>query len=140
MMRRKINKNNYLGKLASFDRNPPEEEEEIMDSNEFYAQQVEKPKLESRSVLPQEEPKIASEESNMKIAQEPTSAEQALINVDEAFDLMIVAIQAIEDNLKDIATETDEEKNAIKKIQELMDSAIAPYLSDIFKEMQVFDK
>lgn len=146
MMRRRINKNNYLSKLAKFDKNLPtpkeEEEEEPMDSNEFYAQT--KPNIpvqKSHAVTTgQQRVAIEEEESNMKIAKEPTSEEQALINVDEALDLMIVAIQALEENLKDVPTETDEEKRAINKVQDLMDSALAPYLSDILKEMQVFDK
>ncbi len=166
MMRRRINKNNYLSKLAKFDNCPPKEEStdsiDSMDSNEFYAQtKPEVPIQKSHAVIPGQqkvarevevkvkaeaeaeaevEEEAAEEEINIKIAKEPTSEEQALINVDEALDLMIVAIQALEENLKDVATETDKEKSAINKIQDLMDSALAPYLSDILKEMQVFDK
>jgi len=71
-----------------------------------------------------------------KVAQEVD--DEALANVDQAIDAMIASAQIIDENLPKIKTENVPQKAAVDAVQDLMDTAIAPYLADIAKAMQVF--
>ena len=59
--------------------------------------------------------------------------------VDEAVDAIIVGVQAITSNIEKVETETTTEKKALGNVKDLIETAIAPYLADIVKEMDVFD-
>jgi predicted RNase H-like HicB family nuclease len=72
-----------------------------------------------------------------KVAQNETE-DEALANVDQAIDAMISAAQIIDTNLSKVKTENVPQKAAVDAVQDLMDTAIAPYLADIAKAMQVF--
>ena len=72
-----------------------------------------------------------------KIAQEVD--DEAMANVDQAIDVMISAAQLIDANLSKVKAETVPQKAALDEVRNLMDTAIAPYLADIAKAMQVFE-
>jgi hypothetical protein len=64
--------------------------------------------------------------------------DEALAKVDQAIDTMIASAQIIDENLSQIKTDNVPQKAAVDAVQDLMDTAIAPYLADIAKAMQVF--
>ena len=72
-----------------------------------------------------------------KVAQNETE-DDALAQVDQAIDTMIAAAQIIDENLPKVKVDNVPQKAAVDAIQDLMDTAIAPYLADIAKAMQVF--
>jgi len=51
---------------------------------------------------------------------------------------MIASAQIIDENLSKVKTDGVPQKAAVDAVQDLMDTAIAPYLADIAKAMQVF--
>ena len=71
-----------------------------------------------------------------KIAEEN---DENLVIVDQAVDSIIAAIQTLDETLPNVDADNDEQKNAIVKIQELLDTAIVPYMGDIVKELDVFE-
>jgi len=71
-----------------------------------------------------------------KVAQEVD--DEALAKVDQAIDTMIASAQIIDENLSKVKTDGVPQKAAVDAVQDLMDTAIAPYLADIAKAMQVF--
>lgn len=71
-----------------------------------------------------------------KVAQEVD--DEALAKVDQAIDTMIASAQIIDENLSKVKTDNVPQKAAVDAVQDLMDTAIAPYLADIAKAMQVF--
>ena len=72
-----------------------------------------------------------------KVAQNETE-DEALAKVDQAIDAMIASAQIIDENLSKVKTDGVPQKAAVDAVQDLMDTAIAPYLADIAKAMQVF--
>ena len=72
-----------------------------------------------------------------KVAQKETE-DEALALVDQAIDTIIASAQIIDENLSKIKTDSVPQKAAVDAVRDLMDTAIAPYLSDIAKAMQVF--
>ena len=73
----------------------------------------------------------------VRVAQSPED-DEALANVDQAFDTIISAIQVIDENLPKLKTDTVPEKAAKDAVVDLMDTAIKPYLADAVKAMQTF--
>jgi predicted RNase H-like HicB family nuclease len=72
-----------------------------------------------------------------KVAQKETE-DDALAKVDQAIDAMIGAAQVIDKNLPNVKTDSVPQQAAVDAVKDLMDTAIAPYLADIAKAMQVF--
>jgi predicted RNase H-like HicB family nuclease len=72
-----------------------------------------------------------------KVAQKETE-DEALALVDQAIDTIIASAQIIDANLPKIKTDSVPQKAAVDAVRDLMDTAIAPYLADIAKAMQVF--
>ena len=66
--------------------------------------------------------------------------DEALSNVDQALDAMMAAIKVLQDNLPQIKVENVPQKAAVDTVQDLLDTAIVPYYSDVLKAMQVFGK
>jgi hypothetical protein len=58
--------------------------------------------------------------------------------IDEAVDNILASIEAIGEALGKVEAETAAEKAALVKIQDLMETAIAPYMIDVVKAMDVF--
>lgn len=85
---------------------------------------------------------IASELTAEEIDNQPAEVSQsddaALELVDQAVDTMIASVQVIEENLPKIKADNVPEKAAVDAVQDLVDTAVKPYLSDIAKAMQVF--
>ena len=72
--------------------------------------------------------KLAADENN-----------EPLIQVDMAVDQIIDAIQAISEQLPKVETQTPEEEAAKKTINDLVETAITPYMVDIAKELDKFE-
>ena len=66
-------------------------------------------------------------------------AETALANLNSAADSIVAGVMAIQENLGSMETQTDEQKAAVEKIKDTVDNALAPYASDLLKELAVFD-
>lgn len=64
----------------------------------------------------------------------------ALANVDQAFDNILAAMKVLDDNLSKVKVSGVPERAGIDAIQDLMDTAIKPYLADALRVMQVFGK
>jgi len=58
--------------------------------------------------------------------------------VDESVDNIIAAIEAIGEALPQVDVSSAEESAAVEKIKDLMETAIAPYMVDVAKAMDVF--
>ena len=65
--------------------------------------------------------------------------DEALLNVDQAFDAILAAVNVIDDNLPNVKANTVPEKAARDAIADLMETAIKPYFADMLKAMQTFD-
>lgn len=75
------------------------------------------------------------------VASELVAAESddvALANVDQALDLLVSAINVIDENLPLIKAEGVPEKAAKAAIKDIMDNAMKPYLADMLKAIEVF--
>ena len=68
-----------------------------------------------------------------KISDEERS--DALINVDSALDTLVAAITALDENLPEVKTDTNEQKIAIDRVKDLIETALVPYTADIIKEI-----
>jgi len=66
--------------------------------------------------------------------------DEALTNVETSVDHIIMAVQIIDKNIGNVVMTSPQEKEAIDKIRDLVDSAIAPYIADIAEAFQVFDQ
>jgi hypothetical protein len=75
----------------------------------------------------------------MKRAIQETPEDEAMRNVDEAVDVIIASIMAIEENLPQVRIDTVRQKAAVDTTTKLMDEAIKPYFADIVKALQAFD-
>lgn len=64
--------------------------------------------------------------------------DEALEVIDQSVDAMIASIMSIEENISRVKTDTVPQKAAIDTIQELLDEALKPYLSDVVKALEVF--
>lgn len=64
--------------------------------------------------------------------------DDALVKVDQALDAMIAAVKAMDDNLPKVKTDNVPQKAAVDAVQDLMDTAIKPYLADVLRAMSVF--
>jgi len=88
---------------------------------------------------------IGDESPRVSVPQFRTAAvtpdeDEALSNVDQAFDAILAAAAVIDDNLPNIKTGNVPEKAAVDAIKDLMETAIKPYLADALKAMQIFGK
>ena len=63
-----------------------------------------------------------------------------LNEIDSAIDVMITASQTIEENVKNIDTQNENEKKAVANIIEIIETAINPYLANIIEEMEKFEE
>jgi len=70
---------------------------------------------------------------------ETETEDTALEMVDQAIDTMIAAVKIINDNLDKIETDNVPQKAAKDEVRSLLDEAVAPYLADIAKAMDVFE-
>jgi hypothetical protein len=62
----------------------------------------------------------------------------ALTNVDQAIDTMIAAVRVMDENLPKVKVDNVPQKAAISVVQDLMDTAVKPYLADVAKAMDAF--
>ncbi len=74
-----------------------------------------------------------------KMANKIAATDDPLVSVDQAINSIIESIYALDKNLSKIKTNSPEEKNAVDKIQNLLDTAIAPYMADIANEYLTFE-
>lgn len=70
----------------------------------------------------------------------PVSSEddESLANVDQAIDMMVAAVRVIDENLPKVKTDNAPQKAAISVVQDLMDTAVKPYLADVARAMDAF--
>ena len=73
----------------------------------------------------------------LKMAEKISDEEKsdALINVDSALDTLIAAITALDENLPAVKTDTNEQKIAIDRVKDLLETALVPYTADIVREI-----
>ena len=76
----------------------------------------------------------------VRTAAKTPDEDEALANVDQAFDAILAAIAVIDDNLPRITVGSVPEQASVDAIKDLMATAIKPYLADALKAMQVFGK
>ena len=65
--------------------------------------------------------------------------DEALANVDQAFDLILASIKVIDENLPNIKIDGVPQKAAQDAVADLMNSAIKPYFADALQAMQAFE-
>jgi len=65
--------------------------------------------------------------------------DEALANVDQAFDAILAAVKVIDENLPGMKADSVPQQAAKDAVQDLMDTAIKPYLADALKAMQQFE-
>jgi len=82
----------------------------------------------------QAEPK-PEPESTKKIE----NVEDAAVLIDSGVDNIIAGMKSLEDGLNALDNLSAEEKKAVDKVRDLLDTAIAPYVSDIIEELAVFE-
>lgn len=76
------------------------------------------------------------------IAERVASAEvgdDPVARVDEALDHIVAALMVIGENLPQVRTASEGQRMAIERVTELVETAIAPYTSDIIEAMQEFE-
>jgi len=64
---------------------------------------------------------------------------EPLVDLDMAVDQLIAAVQTIGENLPKTQPNTPEQEAALKRIKELMETGVAPYVFDVVKAMQAFE-
>lgn len=72
-----------------------------------------------------------------RIAQEEN--DDPLVQVDMAVDALISAIETISEQLPKVQADTPAQKDAVEKVTDLMETAIAPYTLDIAKALDAFE-
>ena len=75
----------------------------------------------------------------VKMANKIAATDDPLVSVDQAINSIIESIYTLDENLSNIETNSVEEKKAVDKIQNLIDTAIAPYMADIANEYLTFE-
>jgi hypothetical protein len=58
--------------------------------------------------------------------------------IDEAVDAILSALEAIGAAIPQVDADTPAEKAALQKIQDTIETAVAPYMVDVVKAMDVF--
>lgn len=74
-----------------------------------------------------------------RVAAASPDDDEALANVDQAFDVILAAVKVIDENLPNVKVDGVPQQAAKDAVAELMDTAIRPYLADILQAMQVFE-
>lgn len=74
-----------------------------------------------------------------RIAEEDLGEDTALSMVDQAIDTMMAAAKIMDENLPKVETDNVPQKAALDEVRSLLDEAVAPYLADMAKAMEVFD-
>lgn len=77
---------------------------------------------------------------HIRTAAEGMDEDIALANVDQALDAILAAVKVIDTNLPEIQITSVPEEAARDAIQDLMETAIKPYLADVLKAMQMLGK
>ena len=65
--------------------------------------------------------------------------DDALANVDQAFDLILASIKVIDENLPNIKIDGVPQKAAQDAVTDLMENAIKPYFADALQAMRAFE-
>ena len=65
--------------------------------------------------------------------------DEALANVDQAFDSILAAVKVIDENLPNIKVDNVPQQAARDAVADLMETAIKPYLADALQAMQAFE-
>ncbi len=63
----------------------------------------------------------------------------AMVNVDQAVDAIIAAIQVLESNLPEVQIDNVPQQAAVDAVAETLDTAIIPYMGDIVKALEIFE-
>jgi hypothetical protein len=71
-----------------------------------------------------------------RIAQD--ESDDAYQNVDQAIDSIIAGLIVLQENLPEVKTENVPQRAALDNVEELLNEALLPYMSDVVKQMQVF--
>ena len=61
-----------------------------------------------------------------------------LTKVDAAVDQLVDAVETMEENLPKARGESSEQKAALKKVQDLLDNGLSPYVAEVIEAMEVF--
>lgn len=65
--------------------------------------------------------------------------DEALANVDQAFDMILASIRVIDENLPNIKVDGVPQKAARDTVADIMETAIKPYMADALQAMQAFE-
>jgi len=74
-----------------------------------------------------------------RVAEEDLGEDSALSMVDQAIDTMMAAAKIMDENLSKVEADNVPQKAALDEVRSLLDEAVAPYLADMAKAMEVFD-
>ena len=69
---------------------------------------------------------------------ESSDEEAAIEKADQAVDKMIMALEELSDNISRIQPQTEDQKKSVSEIQDIMETALTPYLGDIVEKMDRF--
>ena len=78
--------------------------------------------------------------THVRSAAKTEDEDEALSNVDQALDAMLAAVKVLSDNLPKIKVENVPQQAAVDNMQDILDTALQPYLADVLKSMQFFEK
>lgn len=65
-----------------------------------------------------------------------TPEEKASENIDESLDVMVAAVQTIEENMEFIKPESVPRKAALDSAKDVLDTGVKPYLADLIKLLE----
>jgi hypothetical protein len=66
--------------------------------------------------------------------------DEAMEKVDEAVDAIIAALMSLEENLPQVKTDSVPEKAAVDTVISLLNEAVKPYMADVAKALDVFER
>jgi hypothetical protein len=64
---------------------------------------------------------------------------EPLVELDMAVDQLIAAIETIGEVLPKVQPNTPQQEEALKQVQDLMETGVAPYTFDVVKAMEAFE-
>ena len=86
-----------------------------------------------------EDIRVAQAEPKPESTKKIENVEDAAVLIDSGVDNIIAGMKSLEDGLNALDNLSAEEKKAVEKVQDLLDTAIAPYVSDIIEELSIFE-
>jgi len=68
------------------------------------------------------------------------SVKDPLVVLDSAVDSLVASIQEMSEVLPLVKSLTPQQKSAIDKVQDIIDTALSPYTADIIEVLEIFEE